>query len=482
MNQSRTVSVPGAALPARDSRPGSGFLGSRAFEPLSRRERRGMIGLCVIAVLFGGIVELRSAFLQQRMTDLGVFLRAAWAIRVGANPYAVADDRGWHYHYPPLLAITLGPLADPPSGAEFDSVPFSVSVGIWYVVSLIQLAAGVHVLARALERTSTDPRVRSLSRGCRRWWVLRVVPVLVCLTAIGTSLSRGQTSILVLALLCAMVAAAVQLHRLRAGLWLAGAVCIKVFPAVLAIAPLWRRDWRWLAGLGVGSALTLVLLPAYVLGPTQALRLGQAWTRVVLRPALSEHADRTRSAELYSMTSTGNQSLLALLHNLQYRATKRADRPVGPGSGTRAVHLAIAASFLIATLVAADRAPASPAHVAVAHGLLITAMLFTLPVCFFHYFVFVLPLVMSVLALTLEDRLHPTPRRVFWLLAVVYPFVVVIPDLPGLAVLRPLGLATGVTAALWVSGLLGVILPFETDNARQENDGQSHGIACRTMR
>ena len=36
----------------------------------------------------------------------------------GGDLYGITDDNHWHYHYPPLLAILLTPLADPPAGAS----------------------------------------------------------------------------------------------------------------------------------------------------------------------------------------------------------------------------------------------------------------------------------------------------------------------------------------------------------------------------
>ena len=53
------------------------------------------------------------------MTDIGPYLRAAWAVRTGGDIYAITattDDRGWHYLYPPLFAIIMSPFAAPPPG------------------------------------------------------------------------------------------------------------------------------------------------------------------------------------------------------------------------------------------------------------------------------------------------------------------------------------------------------------------------------
>src|SRR6266851_1412107 len=56
-------------------------------------------------------IELRSAFLKRPMTDLQVYLRAAWAVRTGNDLYAITDENKWHYHYPAVFAILMVPLA-----------------------------------------------------------------------------------------------------------------------------------------------------------------------------------------------------------------------------------------------------------------------------------------------------------------------------------------------------------------------------------
>ncbi len=75
--------------------------------------------MVMLVVGFGVVTEVRSAgALQRRMGDLDCYLRAAWAVRTGTDPYDIQDDNGWHYNYPPLLAIVAVPLADAPKGVE----------------------------------------------------------------------------------------------------------------------------------------------------------------------------------------------------------------------------------------------------------------------------------------------------------------------------------------------------------------------------
>src|SRR5205823_4269760 len=158
------------------------------------------------------------------MTHLDVYLRTAWAVRAGHDIYDVTEENGWHYQYPPLLAILLVPLADAPPGAERRGMlPFAASVALWYAFSWACLFLALHLLA-----SITQPGPRG-----GRWWRLRFWPLLICLVPTFHTLMRGQVSPFLLFLLSAFVATLYRGRRFQAGLWLAGAICLKVIPAVL---------------------------------------------------------------------------------------------------------------------------------------------------------------------------------------------------------------------------------------------------------
>src|SRR5262249_2797467 len=150
----------------------------------------------------------------------------------------------------PLYAILLTPLADPPRDADTTGyVPYAVSVAIIFLLNVAMLFLGVHVLASALEERAGW---QDQPRFCRRWWMLRLWPILICILPIGHTLMRGQVNVFILAMLCAAVAAWMRQQSFRAGLWLALAICIKVIPAYLLVYPLWKRDGRALAGCAAG--------------------------------------------------------------------------------------------------------------------------------------------------------------------------------------------------------------------------------------
>jgi hypothetical protein len=407
--------------------------------------------LCVIAG-FSAIVELRSAFLKRPMTDLQVYLRAAWAVRADADLYATTDDNGWHYHYPPLLAILLSPLADPPADHPGDRlVPFWLSVAIWYWISVACLFWGVHTLAGALEKSAPDAAVRAQPPLCGRWRALRSLAILACLPAIGQTVVRGQVNLLLLLLLCGMIAAVLQGKRFQSGVWLAGAICLKVIPAFLLIYPLWRRDLRGLAGCALGLFIGLAVIPATVLGPERTLRYGDEWTNVLLKPALGTGDDRSRANELLNVTATDSQSFLTLLHNAQY--PDRETRPEQASAEVRWGHRLLTGIFTLLALLAGGWSRRADTRAEVLFlGLLIVVMILASPVCHLHYFCLSLPLVIALLA----GQLHATngrPSVIFLVLATANLACTILPLFPGMDFVRDHGLAAIGTIVLWCAGL-----------------------------
>jgi hypothetical protein len=403
--------------------------------------------LCIaVAVLFGIVVEMRSAYLQRRMGDLSVFLRAAWAVRTGEDIYTTTDHNGYHYHYPPLFAILLVPLADPPPGVDRSwTVPFPITVAIWYLFSLCCLAIAVHLLACSLEGTQPDMET------ARPWWALRVLPVLACLPPIGHTLMRGQVTLLLLLLLCGMAAALLRGRRWQAGLWLAGSICLKVIPAFLILYPLQRRDARCLAACALGLVLGLGAIPAAVFGPTRTLAYYQEWSHVLLWPALGSGTDQSRAKELIEVTATDSQSFQAIFHNSLY--PDPATRPRQPAAAVRCAHWLTGGFLTLLTLLIARRQHDAPAAV-ITFGALTVIMLLLSPVCHLHYFCLSLPLAMGALAAILESKQSLVARWGIPAFLVLHGIAQALPHLPTFQLLRDCGLATYATLLLWLVAMI----------------------------
>jgi hypothetical protein len=416
-------------------------------DPLTRWEVWGLVAIGIAFVVFGDLVEMRSAFLSKRMGDLDCYLRAAWAVRSGADLYAVTDDNGFHYNYPPLLAILMAPLADPPAGADTSGMfPYPVSVRLCYAFSLVFLVLAVHWLAGALEAATGQVS----PPGCRRWWALRLWPVLACLVPIGHTLMRGQVNLLVLALLCGAVAAVLRGRSFRGGLCLAGAICIKIIPAFLLVFPLWRRDGHFLAGCAAGLAVGLAVVPVAALGPSRAWDCYDKLYTVLIAPALGTGTDQSRADELTTTKATDSQSFLAVIHNTQYPIY--SERPAQPSDAVRHISMLLGGALTL-LLLTAGRHVHDPLSVVLLWGGLILNMLLLSPVCHLHYFSLAVPLVMALMAVRWERRsglaLGPGLIALFAFSTVAN----VLPHLPGLNLLRDGGVAMYAAVALWLVGL-----------------------------
>ena len=158
----------------------------------------------------------------------------------GVDLYHVYDDNGWHYNYPPLFAILLAPLADPPTqdlsvvagnviglaGGPLPSGPLLAAVSLSGSRAPLRPISTRGAL-RALEHLgghllSAEPRLAGLVAaspgqsedaggtrfgwrqgwGNRRWFMLPL-PLSVCLIPIAHTLMRSQANLFLLAPLAA---------------------------------------------------------------------------------------------------------------------------------------------------------------------------------------------------------------------------------------------------------------------------------------
>jgi alpha-1,2-mannosyltransferase len=407
----------------------------------TRWDRLMLAGLVLLFVAFGVLVEFRAAFLKRRMTDLGVYLRTAWAVRAGADLYDITDENGWHYQYPPLFAIALAPLADAPPGQDrAGMLPFGVSAAVWYVVNVVFLFLALYLLADSL-RLRGPPR-----------WRGQLLPLLACLTPVLHTLMRGQVSLFLLLLLSAFLAALYRGRRGQAGLWLAGAICLKVIPALLLLFPLWKRDMRCLAGCLLGLVLGLAVVPAAVFGWPRTVQYYVEYDRKVLRPGLGDAGEQARAQELTDTVATDSQSLVAMLHNTLH--PDRATRPRNASPEVRRLHWLIGAALLLLTLLApvGRTRLASGRDGVVFLGLLLFNMLLLSPVCHLHYFSLLLPLAAGLTAAWWERQLPRGWQQLFPALLLLQAITGLLPTIPGLEVLRDLGLATYGAFPLWLAG------------------------------
>jgi alpha-1,2-mannosyltransferase len=431
-----------------------------ASDPLNKKQKFAICLLLFLSVIFGSWVELRGALQHTRKTDVGVYFRAAWAARTGNDLYSIKDDRGLHYIYPPLFAILMSPLADPPSGMSRDGyIPYEVSLGIWYIVTLVMGFLGAHILANALEATSADPTVRGQPRFCQRWVVLRIIPLLILLPAIGRGQMRGQVDMLLVLLLCCAAAALLRSRRFRAGLWIAAAICVKIIPFLLLLLPVWRRDWRMLYGAVIGLVIGLLIIPFAVLGPQRVLSSYQTLYSEVILGGVSGNAGGPIGRELTGITSTDSNAPMVIIHNIIHPIKR--DRPKVAAKGVRLAHWLIAVLLIIMSLYAGGwRGPghllsgeveAKPREILFL-GVLLLTMLISSPVFHPHYVSIAVPLVMVVLSILWDRYSYPNIpfgwKVIFW--SIFLSHILTSIDRSVFLYLRTFGLVLLTTLMLWI--------------------------------
>jgi alpha-1,2-mannosyltransferase len=197
-----------------------------------------------------GIETVVLHLMTDPLADVHAYYDAATRLNAGQPLYvqpAGIDDAAF-YRYPPLLAILFRPLA---------LLPFGLAAAIWMTLIALMFVA---TLVRL---------------DLRRPLTLFVVCALAL--PIGWSIVIGQAQVAVTLLLALGSPWAVAL-----------AANLKVFPILVAVWWLGRRDWRPLGWLAVWVAaligVQLVLAPSDTLAYLSFLRLDQVGSVISLSP------------------------------------------------------------------------------------------------------------------------------------------------------------------------------------------------------
>jgi alpha-1,2-mannosyltransferase len=455
---------------------------------LSQTEGRWMLLALTAVLAFGANLEKRTALRREPMTDLGVFACAASAVRSGANLYTTCDWHGWHYHYPPTLAILFAPLAHPvptppaplqagerrtdvntPWGYGIDApgnfyglhaqnVRFFWIVAVWYLLSIGLICMSAQALACTLEGSRLEEPPPPVSAARRHWWGRRLWPLLVCAGSLGTDLSRGQVDILMLAAISLGLYLLARRQGLAAGLCLAFPATVKLFPPLILLYPLWRRRWRLALGVAAGLVVSLVIVPAVALGPKRTVELYQLWAEVLAKPALGQGADRSRARELTGMTATDNQSLLAFLHNWRHHDLPRAKRPPQAAPVDRyAVYAAGLIMVAGIAVVSGWRRQDRPRELLLIAGLLLGTGLVVSPIVHNYYYLLLLPLVAALLDARGQSGAAGASRSRWMQVLAVFMLVDLAARLPGIGfVLRDWGFPLLSLLAVLVAGAVAL--------------------------
>lgn len=411
---------------------------------LLRIERFGLILLGILALAFGGLIELRSCFQNTRKTDFEVYVRAAWAVRTGADIYQVTCSNHYHYTYPPAFAVLMQPFADAPKGEPRDGlIPFAVSVALWTAFNYLLVARMAHVLACLA--LPFEPR------GSRRWWYARTVPFYIAFGGIGYSIGFGQVNVLLLAMMVEMLRASEQGKRFQSGLWLAACIVMKVFPAYLVLFPLVRREGRSLAGVACGLVVGLGVIPVLGLGASKTASAYETYLSNVLMPGALGTDSGVK--ELIDLPSNDSQSFLAVIHSNLH--PDRATQPGAASQSTRLAHNAISGFLTVITLLLIARRSADSM---ISLGMLMLLMLHITPMSHMHYYCFGYVLAAGLWLKGMQNREGVFPGWRVALPLVLWGLGTLLPLFPGMVfeTLRNRGLGLAASMMLWTAGSLSL--------------------------
>ena len=161
----------------------------------------------------------------------------------GQDPYAPFASCGALHHspHPPLALLVLVPFA---------LVPIGAAAALWDLLMLAALAGSLWLIWDEL-RPALDPR-----------WVAAGLAIITIWSPLLDTWLEAQIGPLILLLLVLAWRARRRGQPWAAGIWLAVATLLRLYPILLFLYPLLRREWR-LAGAGVvaGVGVTLLTLP-----------------------------------------------------------------------------------------------------------------------------------------------------------------------------------------------------------------------------
>ena len=298
------------------------------------------------------------------------------------------------FFYPAGFAVFLAPLG------RLDLEPARI---LWYVV----LAASVLWTATWIMRAAAPKQPLLAIFGSALY--VTSIPVL-------HDFKWGQVSVLIVATAgTAFILRAREKQRASAAL-LGIATAIKMYPLVFIGWFVLRRDWRFVFRAGVACLVTLVLLPAIVMGPVHALFFQRVATQSVVG---------AQDGVLYDFNSQFAPAVLARYYGGWGVASTSITR-MGQ-IGAWAALAIIAALLLLSSITKAKRI--AERRELWAFVLLASTVPFWLKTSWTHYFAH-LPVAQVLLASTLVERRRPRDLAILVLLVAPSVFLSNVVGLP----------------------------------------------------
>jgi hypothetical protein len=334
----------------------------------------------------------------------------------------------------------------------FSALPMPAAVLAWYGVSIAALIWAGYRLVRLCD-----------SLAGRLVGPVTVLAFAVNAGPIVSGLQRGQTA----SILFAMLVEAFWQYRAqrsaRAGAWIAAATALKLYPALVLLPMVLRRDWRGLAGFAVTLLALGAVLPVIVMGPTHGMTALEAFTSQIVLPFFfkTSYADQAVFSE-FNQFAPGNQSVFSFLsHWLAPHALPAsdsislavADLPV---STVRYIAMAISLGlFVLMVLAIRTNPPRTSIREALLWCLPLVAANFISHIAWSHYYA-VLAMPYAIAGVIVVTR----PADIAWRLVAVTLVFAVLTNWAYMAALacREAGLLLVGSFVLWIGIAVACLL------------------------
>lgn len=295
-----TLSYPTSPLPQAYQRTLLGQIDARL---LQTRAARGIALVLLGAALLVPTIQFTLKINETKQmlirpsderarSALGRWLPTAEAISQpgsAINPYGA----GHWFPTPPLMLLSLVPLTKVSltwaaiiwAGAKV----LGFVVGMWLVISGMRLVGNPH---RPIAVATHAPSQAGAAGMAVPLGVL-LMAAAFSMRPVVSDLQHGNLNIFMAAWLAIAWGLYQRSHDLWAGIFLALAVVTKVTPALAVVYFAYKREWRVVAGVVVGLALFVFVVPGAILGFEKNWLYLNTWFEMMVKPfAFGGYASR----------------------------------------------------------------------------------------------------------------------------------------------------------------------------------------------
>jgi hypothetical protein len=205
------------------------------------------IAICKLALLY---MQLWAHFDAE---DFSVYYSSGLLMRLGVDPYGFniipfahqlgLNTRNSQATDPPTFLILVKSLA---------SLPVRQAYWLWQAINLAALAASLYLLL--------SPRYSGLGK----YYAITMAGIALLYLPVNNHITLGQSKLILLLLLAVMMRCMESGHDAAAGLSLALAGLLRVFPLLIMLYLLVQRRWRVLAYAAAGVAAGGLVTAAYL--------------------------------------------------------------------------------------------------------------------------------------------------------------------------------------------------------------------------